>query len=143
MTETLHANLSATLQCCRSEPALAKRGTKPRRNNVKLVNKTRLIIHTVALVFQVTPEQIRSRSRENARSAFARQVAMYLTHICCGLSYSETGRLFHRDRTTVAHACALVEDSRDDRNLDQTLCHTETAVTRLINATSTMENATQ
>jgi len=31
------------------------------------------------------------------------------------------GNVFVRDRTTVAHACGLVEDSRDDPVLDRSL----------------------
>jgi hypothetical protein len=31
------------------------------------------------------------------------------------------GRIFERDRTTVAHACGVVEDRRDDANFDRAL----------------------
>jgi len=48
------------------------------------------------------------------RAAFARQVAMYLVHVAFGLSFETIGRAFGRDRTTVAHACRVVEDNRDD-----------------------------
>jgi chromosomal replication initiation ATPase DnaA len=44
---------------------------------------------------------------------------MYVTHISCGLSMQEVGILFARDRTTVRHACRLVEDRRDDPVLDR------------------------
>ncbi len=133
---------------CPPDVSLPKSQVKksPRKvppNPIPLIHKTRLITHTVALVFQVAPEQIRSPRRENARIAFARQVAMYLTHICCGLNYAETGRLFRRDRTTVAHACALVEDRRDDLALDQTLNHTEAAISCLLSTTANMENISQ
>ena len=53
---------------------------------------------------------------------------MYLTHIAGGLSLSEVGRLFARDRTTVAHACALVEDRRDDPDFDRCLAILEFAL---------------
>ena len=42
---------------------------------------------------------------------------MYLAHVTCGLSLTEVGEVFARDRTTVAHACGRVEDLRDDRRL--------------------------
>jgi chromosomal replication initiation ATPase DnaA len=35
-----------------------------------------------------------------------------------GLSMSEVGRGFGRDRTTVLHACHLIEDMRDDEEFD-------------------------
>src|SRR5882757_6457100 len=53
--------------------------------------------------------------------AFARQVAMYLAHVAWGLTLTDVGHLFSRDRTTVAHACGLIEDSRDDPMLDRSL----------------------
>ena len=53
--------------------------------------------------------------------ALARQVAMYLAHVVCGLTLTDTGRLFGRDRTTVAHACCVIEDRRDDPLFDRAL----------------------
>jgi hypothetical protein len=49
---------------------------------------------------------------------FARQVAMYLGHVGCGLTYTDAGRLYERDRTTAAHACTVVEQRRDDVRFD-------------------------
>ena len=63
--------------------------------------------------------------------ALARQVAMYLAHVGCGLSLTETGRLFERDRTTVAHACGVIEDRRDDPIFDRALDLLEWAVPAL------------
>jgi chromosomal replication initiation ATPase DnaA len=62
-----------------------------------------------------------SGTRGRPRVAFARQVAMYLAHVACGLSLTEVGHTFARDRTTVAHACGRVEDLRDDPKLDRAL----------------------
>ena len=52
------------------------------------------------------------------RIAFARQLAMYLTHVGFGVTLTEVGLCFERDRTTVRHACALVEDRRDQPAFD-------------------------
>lgn len=54
---------------------------------------------------------------------------MYLAHVACGLPLAEVGRLFSRDRTTVAHACALIEDRRDDPTFDRALAVLEFALT--------------
>ncbi len=62
--------------------------------------------------------------------AFARQVAIYLAHVCFGLSFAAVGRMFQRDRTTVAHACRVIEDRRDDRDLDRRLTALERACRR-------------
>jgi hypothetical protein len=57
-------------------------------------------------------------TRGAPRTAFARQVAMYLAHIGFELSFETISRVFDRDRTTVSHACHVVEDGRDDLWLD-------------------------
>ena len=90
----------------------------------------------VAAVFEVGIEELRAPTRGSARAAFARQVAMYLAHVGCGVSLTEVGRLFERDRTTVAHACGLIEDKRDDPDFDYRLDHLERAVSCLIDALS-------
>jgi chromosomal replication initiation ATPase DnaA len=53
---------------------------------------------------------------------------MYLAHVAGGLTLVEVARLFARDRTTVAHACAVVEDRRDDPEFDRTLAVLEFAL---------------
>ena len=88
----------------------------------------------VAAVFEVDVRELRAATRGAPRTAFTRQVAMYLAHVVCGLSLTEVGQLFARDRTTVAHACKLVEDRRDDPELDGKLDHLERAVALLIDA---------
>jgi hypothetical protein len=45
---------------------------------------------------------------------------MYLAHVV-PVCYSAIGRLFRRDRTTAAYACALVEERRDDPAIDRVL----------------------
>ena len=37
---------------------------------------------------------------------------MYVAHVVLSLNMTDIGRGFGRDRTTVLHACHLVEDSR-------------------------------
>lgn len=81
----------------------------------------RLLEAAVAETFAVPPDSLRARSRLSADVAFARQAAMYLAHVACGLSYSAIGRAFRRDRTTAAHACRLVEERRDDPAIDRQL----------------------
>jgi chromosomal replication initiation ATPase DnaA len=85
-------------------------------------------------VFDVAIGDLAASTRRSPRSAFARQVAMYLAHVVCGLSLTEIGTLFRRDRTTVAHACSVVEDRRDDPDLDARIDHLEHAVSSLIDA---------
>lgn len=79
---------------------------------------------------------MRAATRRSARAAFARQVAMYLAHVVCGLSVTEVGLIFARDRTTVAHACELIEDRSDEPELDARLEYLERAVVCLVDAAS-------
>jgi len=46
---------------------------------------------------------------------------MYLSHVVLGLTLTEVGQVFARDRTTVAYACSRVEDLRDDLAFDRSL----------------------
>ena len=86
------------------------------------------IEQAVSQVFGVAGKDLRRATRGRAGVALARQVAMYLAHVGCGLSLTETGRLFDRDRTTVAHACGVIEDRRDDPHFDRVLDLLEWAV---------------
>lgn len=75
----------------------------------------------VAAIQGVSPDDILTPSRNQARIALARQLAMYMTHVALGCSLTTTGRLFKRHRTTVSHACGRIEDMRDDKKFDQAL----------------------
>lgn len=57
--------------------------------------------------------------RRRARVARARQLAVYLHHVALGASLSACARLFARDRATIRHACARIEDLRDDARFDE------------------------
>ena len=100
----------------------------------------RVVEQAVAMAFQVPLRELRARTRRRAPIAFARQVAMYLAHVAYGLTLTEVGVLFTRDRTTVAYACGIVEDRRDDPIFDIFLDHLETSIVRLVIALSTLES---
>jgi hypothetical protein len=89
------------------------------------------IEQAVIQVFGVAHDELHRLSRGKAKVALARQVAMYLAHVACRLSLTDTGKLFGRDRTTVAHACAVIEDRRDDPLFDRALDLLEWAVAAL------------
>lgn len=65
------------------------------------------------------------------RIAFARQLAMYLTHVGFGLTLTEVGACFERDRTTVRHACVLIEDRRDQPVFDLAVTALEAGLAHL------------
>ncbi len=118
------------MSCVRAE---ARSFTK-RVGNRHRIFLRRAIEPAVAAAFDVDLGDLCSATRGSPRAAFARQVAMYLAHVTLGASLTEIGNLFERDRTTVAHACALVEDRRDDPALDAQLSYLEEAVAAMRNA---------
>src|SRR5690606_30622936 len=70
-------------------------------------------------------------SRCTSGTASARQVAMYLCHTLLHISLSAVGRYFGRHRTTVAHACVLVEDQREEGSpKERELLHLEAEIER-------------
>ena len=91
------------------------------------------IEQAVVQVFGVDYDDLHRITRGRAKIAFARQVAMYLAHVACRLSLTDTGRVFGRDRTTVAHACSVIEDRRDDPVFDRVLDLLEWAVRSFAN----------
>lgn len=90
----------------------------------------RFIETLVSAALGASLAELRGASRGRAPAAFARQTAMYLAHVHFGLSLAQVGRNFGRDRTTVSHACARVEDSRDDPKFERVLACLEAALDR-------------
>lgn len=68
---------------------------------------------------RLTGGAIPSRSVDRRRNCHARQIAMYICHVALGMTLTDIGLGFGRDRSTVAHACGVVEDRRDDRLYDE------------------------
>ena len=91
----------------------------------------RLIEALVASVFGIAEIDLLGRSRGRARIALARQVAMYLARVVGRLRFDEVARVFGRDRSTVRHACHVVEDRRDDPDFNLTLDHLESIIKRI------------
>jgi chromosomal replication initiation ATPase DnaA len=61
----------------------------------------------------------------DARVKFARQTAMYLMHVVCGVSLTDIAEAFGRTRPTASDACHRIEDLRDDSRFDQHLTRLE------------------
>jgi len=63
--------------------------------------------------------------RGGARIVLARQIAMYLMHVVCGLNMAQIGASFRLDRSTASYACHRIEDLRDDPCFDRQLTQLE------------------
>jgi hypothetical protein len=109
-----------------SPMTLIENSHKPRRRRppsvcYEITRPCRVMEEAVAAAFAVPADELRASSRRTAGVAFARQCAMYLAHVAMGLSLCAVGRIFHRHRTTAAHACLMVELRRDDPDIDRLL----------------------
>lgn len=86
------------------------------------------IVEIIGRRRDVEREALFAHSRSRAPVAAARQMAMYLCHVLLEISMTDVGRYFGRDRTTVAHACAVVEDLRDDPAIEREIASLEQAI---------------
>lgn len=78
------------------------------------IARARLAVACTSLVFCVPGLDLNQPRATGPMIVYARQVAMWLTHCQLGLTQTRTAQLFQKDRSTVAHACGLVEDALDD-----------------------------
>ena len=76
------------------------------------------LIDMTAALFSVSSRELRKAQRTSAPVTRVRQIAMYVAHVVLQFTQGEIGRAFGRDRTTVVHACHLIEDMRDDAEFD-------------------------
>ena len=123
-------------------PVLLKRGDVPPSTQPQSMARSfaladpalqlsRLIEQQVACVFGIQSLDLQRSSRGRKPIALARQVAMYLARVVGGLKLADISRVFGRDRSTVRHACSVIEDLRDDPTFDLLLDHLEAIIKRL------------
>jgi chromosomal replication initiation ATPase DnaA len=86
------------------------------------------LVALVAAERGVSVRAIFDHGRGQADIALARQLAMYLMHTHFGRLYADVGRFFGRDRTTVSHACGVIEELREAPEFDALVYRLETAL---------------
>lgn len=82
-------------------------------------------------------EELFQHTRSRAPVASTRQIAMYLMHVVLGRTFTRVGEFYGRDRTTVAHACAIIEDLREDSDKDAEICAIEDLIDAAIHPANT------
>ncbi|WP_457795842.1 helix-turn-helix domain-containing protein [Methylocystis sp. S23] len=87
-----------------------------------------LSLAVAAAVARLPVSALAAPSRSRAPVARARQLAVYLHHVALGASLSACARAFARDRATVRHACAVIEDLRDEPRVERWAARLERAV---------------
>jgi hypothetical protein len=95
------------------------------KRNEEIIELCEGMIDVTAALFSVSSKDMRKTGRTSFEISRVRQIAMYVTHVILGLSMAEVGKGFQRERTTVLHACHLIEDMRDDPDFDRIVAMTE------------------
>ncbi len=116
------SSVPANAPSCAARPLWDHRGKRRPCASAKTAQRLcDLVSLATAAAFSVPVGELIAETRRTPAAAFARQIAMYLAHVAFGLSFTEVGRAFGRDRTTAAYACRLIEERRDDPSLDAIL----------------------
>lgn len=89
------------------------------------IQRAQLIVAAVTLEFGTPYMDVKSKTRGSSDICFARQLSMYLMNVIYGISLSRIGRAFNRDRSTASHACNVIEDYREDPQLDDKVARLE------------------
>ena len=111
-------NITETMPSRALMPRMAPRGGT-RRDEVREICEAMQDI--LAACFSVSGRELRAQGRTRAEICRVRQIGMYVAHVIAGLSMIEVGCGFQRDRSTVAYACHLVEDLRDDPDFERVI----------------------
>ena len=80
--------------------------------------KAQLAVEVVGFALGEPLGDLGGYAPNKARTCRARRIAMYLTYTAFQMSLSRCARAFCRDRSTIAHACQIIEDQRDDDDFD-------------------------
>lgn len=89
------------------------------------IQRAQLIVAAVTLEFGTPYMDVKSKTRGASEVCFARQLSMYLMNVIYGISLTRIGRAFNRDRSTASHACNVIEDYREDPQLDKKIARLE------------------
>lgn len=101
----------------------------PKCRDERILAVCEAAIDLAAALFNVSGRELRRPGRSQLGIARVRQIAMYVCHVTLSLSMKDVGRGFNRDRTTVLHACHVIENLRDDRDFDELVATVERVVT--------------
>lgn len=90
----------------------------PKRRDEATLDACESLIDIGSALFSLPSKELRRPGKTSQPVSRVRQVLMYVAHVVLKMTMGEVGRGFGRDRTTVLHACQIVEDMRDDADFD-------------------------
>lgn len=86
----------------------------------------------IASTFDLKSEKLLQNDRGEARLTRARQISMYLMNTSLSMNFVEIAAFYRKDRTTVSHACSVVEGLRDAPDFDDRLLELEKTIEMVI-----------
>ncbi len=89
----------------------------------------RVVRQVVAELIMLSGDRVLVRRDRRRMACHVRQISMYVCHVALSMPQHEIAAAFGRDRTTVGHACHVVEDRRDDPFFDDFVSAIERIVT--------------
>jgi hypothetical protein len=108
---------------------IARKARMPGRRRALAIRPVCGAVRMIAgeIVFLIGARPPHGRDRRFAVSHI-QQIAMYVCHVVLQLTMTDIAAAFGMDRTTVGHACARVEDRRDDKAYDTLVASVERVV---------------
>lgn len=82
-------------------------------------------IDLLSVLFAVPGDDLRAPTRAKKHVARVRQMGMYALNVVVGMKMGDIALGFGRDRSTVIHACHLIEDMRDDEDFEAIITQVE------------------
>lgn len=101
---------------------------------VAVHQRCRVVRQLTAEMVMLVGERVPLRRDRRRTSCHVRQISMYVCHVVLQISLTDIGYAFRRDRSTVSHACHVVEDRRDDPAFDDFIASVERVVTSVFGA---------
>lgn len=91
----------------------------------------------IAAAFQLKAERLLKSDRGAVRVNRPRQISMYLMNTALSLKFTEIAEFYNKDRTTVSHACRVIEELRDDPEFDERIGEFEKTIRTVLELSST------
>nr|WP_316653229.1 helix-turn-helix domain-containing protein [uncultured Gellertiella sp.] len=102
--------------------------------SVPLRHACKVVRQMTGEMLSFTGERVQIRRDRRRAQCHIRQIAMYVCHVSLRIPQTDIALAFGRDRTTVGHACAVVEDRRDNVAYDEFVAAVERLATSVFQA---------
>ena len=95
------------------------------RSRAEAVAMCDCVIDLMSALFGTSGRELREPGRGERSVSRVRQIGMYVARVTLGLRVVEIAAGFGRDKSTVVHACHIIEDLRDDVDFDRLVARAE------------------